>query len=137
VVTDRTVETVTRLRAAAKVLDAVVHDRAMATDVAPIRVAITELAARIRALVDEVERRSVPPGSCTIGWGICPDHGATLVTRAGRSRCRVCGHEWDYDRENGYCREPAVFLFAVAPVCRAHAEAAPAGSQITPIEGAS
>ncbi|MBI1757963.1 MAG: hypothetical protein HYR62_01825 [Actinobacteria bacterium] len=133
--TDRTAETVTRLRATAGVLDAVAHDRAMAADVAQIRAAVTDLANQIRALVDAVERRSMPPGSCTIGWGVCPDHGATLVTSRGRSRCTVCGTTWDYDRENQHCREPATFLFHTAPVCRAHAEAAPDHSRITPIEG--
>jgi hypothetical protein len=107
---------------------------ALAEDVASIRAAITDLANQIRALVDEVERRSVPPGSCSLGWGICPDHGATLVTSRGRSRCTVCDASWDYDRENQHCREPAAFLFGASPACRAHASAAPDRSQIAPID---
>ncbi|MBI3686071.1 MAG: hypothetical protein HY241_01815 [Actinobacteria bacterium] len=135
--TDRIAETATRLRAAVSVLDAIAHDRTMASTVDPIVAAVTDLAVQIRALIADVERRDIPPGACSLGWGVCPEHGATLVTSRGRSRCRVCDASWDYDRENQHCREPATFLLHTAPVCRAHAEAAPASARLTPIEARS
>ncbi|GLW11097.1 hypothetical protein Misp01_62250 [Microtetraspora sp. NBRC 13810] len=50
-----------------------------------------------------------PPGSCSMPWGVCPEHGNTLVTAAGLCRCgdSSCGRTWTYDRDSAPCAEPA------------------------------
>jgi hypothetical protein len=49
------------------------------------------------------------PGTCSIPWGACPEHGNTLVSTAGRTWCRErgCQLRWDYDRVALPCTEPA------------------------------
>lgn len=49
------------------------------------------------------------PGTCTIPWGVCPDHGNYLIGTGGRCWCQRpgCGRRWDYDREGLPCTEPA------------------------------
>jgi hypothetical protein len=48
------------------------------------------------------------PGTCSIPWGVCPEHGNTLVSTAGRTWCRErsCQRRWDYDRVASPCAEP-------------------------------
>lgn len=65
------------------------------------------------------------PGACQIPWGICPEHGNTLVGTAGRSTCQTCGRSWDYDRAGMPCEEPARWLLtdvegATRRVCDGH-----------------
>jgi hypothetical protein len=95
--------------------------------------AVAGVVEQLRALLVDIERLELPPGSCSLGWGVCPEHGDTLETVAGRSRCTACGTEWDHDREHQHCREPVAYLLGMSPVCRAHAAAAPPRSQLTPI----
>ena len=46
---------------------------------------------------------------CAVTWGVCPEHGATLVVAAGRTSCGHpgCPRGWDYDRFAAPCPEPA------------------------------
>jgi hypothetical protein len=52
------------------------------------------------------------PGACPIPWGVCPEHGNTLVSSGRKSSCRVagCDQTWDYDRVGLPCIEPARWL---------------------------
>lgn len=51
-----------------------------------------------------------PADACEAVWGCCPEHGATLVSSGGETRCQVtgCGRRWAYDRIGLPCGEPAV-----------------------------
>jgi hypothetical protein len=64
------------------------------------------------------------PTSCQLPGGACPDHGSTLTSTGGRSRCRRCGRVWDYDRGGQPCAEPAVSLVrdpsGAVRMCAAH-----------------
>jgi hypothetical protein len=44
---------------------------------------------------------------CGVPWGVCPDHGNTLSSSAGKTRCRTtgCGRTWEYDRGREPCAE--------------------------------
>jgi hypothetical protein len=85
------------------------------------------------------------PGTCEVGWGACPVHGATLADSGGRSWCRAsgCGREWDYDRDGLPCTEPARWLVTDAAgdsgaMCDGHAKDARRrldGARITPLGG--
>ncbi|MYT97341.1 MULTISPECIES: hypothetical protein [unclassified Streptomyces] len=46
---------------------------------------------------------------CEVPWGICPDHGPTVTSSAGRSWCHFpeCGRRWSYDRLDQPCAELA------------------------------
>ncbi|WP_371502661.1 hypothetical protein OG871_36300 [Kitasatospora sp. NBC_00374] len=89
--------------------------------------ALAQVARRIGGAAGELARvrAAQGPGSCTAWWGICPRCGPTLRTRDGRSWCRECSAGWGYDRTQGPCGEPAVFLAMDAQggtvvVCAAH-----------------
>ncbi|MEO3800094.1 hypothetical protein [Nonomuraea sp. B1E8] len=59
-----------------------------------------------RAAAD-LARLQVQP--CGLPWGVCPEHGNTLSSRAGVTTCRVCGHAWDHDRLGRPCEEPVTW----------------------------
>ncbi|MBI1759411.1 MAG: hypothetical protein HYR62_09335 [Actinobacteria bacterium] len=122
------------LCAAVSAMEKVVSDPAMGEEVRRMVGAVADLAVQVRVLLAEVERLDVPPGSCSMGWGVCPEHGRTLMTSRGRSHCTVCDASWGYDRENQHCREPAAFRFNLVPICRAHAVSAPFRAQLVPIQ---
>ncbi|MFI6599482.1 hypothetical protein ACIBHX_24785 [Nonomuraea sp. NPDC050536] len=46
---------------------------------------------------------------CGFPWGVCPEHGNTLSSKANVTTCRVCGRTWDYDRRGQKCREPVTW----------------------------
>ena len=81
--------------------------------------------------------------TCGADWGVCPDHGNTLTSSAGRTWCREpgCGRTWSYDRVNLHCEEPAAFNVHDAeggsgPLCAGHALDAQArivGVTVTPL----
>lgn len=65
---------------------------------------------------------------CGADWGICPDHGNTLTSSGGTTRCKTpgCGLTWEYDRVNHHCNEPARWTVRDAEggsglMCPAHA----------------
>ncbi|MEV0233385.1 hypothetical protein [Nonomuraea sp. NPDC050786] len=59
------------------------------------------------AAEDLARLRSQP--LCGFGWGVCPEHGNTLSSRAGVATCRVCRRTWNYDRLGQPCREPVTW----------------------------
>jgi hypothetical protein len=49
-------------------------------------------------------------GRCTVPWGVCPEHGATVLSRGPASSwCTdlACLNVWSYDRLDTPCAEPA------------------------------
>ncbi|MFC8209065.1 MULTISPECIES: hypothetical protein [Streptomyces] len=46
---------------------------------------------------------------CTVPWGVCPEHGATLKSSGGRAWCMdlACLNAWPYDRLDAACTESA------------------------------
>ena len=56
------------------------------------------------------------PSRCQVPWGVCPEHGNTLTTSGGRTRCRWsgCGRTWPGNRVQAHCGEPATALIADA-----------------------
>lgn len=86
------------------------------------------------------------PGTCSIPWGVCPEHGNTLRSSAGRSWCSHpgCARQWDHSRDSLPCTEPAEWTLtddsgASAPVCSGHASDARRGLQgarLTPLRSA-
>jgi hypothetical protein len=59
-----------------------------------------------KALQDTVD----DPGRCTVPWGVCPEHGGTVLSRgAASSWCTdlACLNVWSYDRLDTPCAEPA------------------------------
>lgn len=63
---------------------------------------------------------------CGADWGVCPDHGNTLASSGGTTRCKVCGRTWSYDRVQRPCEEPAAFELrdadgGVGLLCAGHA----------------
>lgn len=72
-------------------------------------------------------RSARDPKLCGMPRGVCPDHGATLRTRHGQSRCQIgtCGREWSYDRAGAPCTEPVCSIVvditgAERPMCIGH-----------------
>jgi hypothetical protein len=68
------------------------------------------------------------PGTCSIPWGACPDHGGTLRSTGGRTWCVYpgCGRQWDYDRGGLPCTETAAWTVTdkeggSGAVCAGHA----------------
>jgi hypothetical protein len=51
---------------------------------------------------------------CSAQWGVCPEHGNTLSSSGGRSRCRRagCGRTWPASRLSAHCDEPATVIVA-------------------------
>ncbi|MEW9551028.1 hypothetical protein [Nonomuraea sp. NPDC050783] len=61
----------------------------------------------LRLAAGELARLHVQP--CGMPWGVCPEHGNTLSSRAGISTCRVCRREWSGDRLGRPCEEPVTW----------------------------
>lgn len=74
---------------------------------------------------------AVPASACPAQWGVCPDHGDTLTSSGGVSRCRTlgCSRTWNYDRAGLPCAEPATVPVTIAGetknFCVGHALSAP------------
>ncbi|GAA2681315.1 hypothetical protein [Nonomuraea recticatena] len=69
-----------------------------------------------------------PVTFCRMGWGVCPEHGSTLIAMGTMTRCAVfgCGRVWEYQREVVPCAELATHRVVDAdggqtPVCVGHA----------------
>ncbi|TJZ97819.1 hypothetical protein [Actinacidiphila oryziradicis] len=83
-----------------------------------------------------MQHTTAHPDRCAVPWGVCPDHGGTLRSSAGRSSwCTdlACLNTWNYDRLDAACPEKATHTVQAADgryvVCTGHAIAA--RSQIT------
>ncbi|MEV4162140.1 pentapeptide repeat-containing protein [Nonomuraea dietziae] len=85
-----------------------------------------------RAAASDLARLAArPEGSCTMPWSVCPEHGNTLISTGGISRCRApeCGRTWGYGRDATPCAELATHRLVdvegnQALVCDGHALAA-------------
>ncbi|MET8704177.1 hypothetical protein ABZW10_35805 [Kitasatospora sp. NPDC004723] len=77
------------------------------------------------------QRSARVPSRCSVPWGVCPEHGATLASSAGRTWCMdpSCLKAWPYDRMGAACLEPATHTVQASDggryiVCDGHARAA-------------
>jgi hypothetical protein len=85
------------------------------------------------------------PGTCSIPWGACPEHGGTLSGTGGITWCRVpgCGRSWSWDRMSLPCGEPARWTVTdqhgtAALMCDGHAADARRrleGARLAPLPG--
>lgn len=89
--------------------------------------------------------RAVRDGSvCAVPWGVCPEHGNTLSSSGGKTRCSQpsCGRSWNYDRLGVPCGEPLTHKVTDAAggsflACKAHAMDATErliGGTVTPLD---
>ncbi|MFJ2781517.1 hypothetical protein [Kitasatospora sp. NPDC087315] len=93
---------------------------------------------------EQAQQRSVRvPSRCSVPWGVCPEHGATLASSAERGTwCMdpACLETWPYDRMDAACVEPATHTVEAGDggryiVCDGHARAARihiVGGQVVP-----
>ena len=101
------------------------------------------------ATASELARtRAVRDGTvCAVPWGVCPEHGNTLRSTGGTTRCTQlgCPRFWRYDRLGVPCGEPLTHRITDETgesflSCRAHAADATerlVGGTVTPLaEGA-
>ncbi|MGN7139156.1 hypothetical protein, partial [Streptomyces pseudogriseolus] len=105
---------------------------------------LTDVSQALEETVGELTRvRSVRDGSvCAVPWGVCPEHGNTLVSSGGRTQCKTCGRTWNYDRLGVPCGEPLTHKVTDAAggsflACRAHAMDASerlVGGTVTPLD---
>ncbi|MER5608284.1 hypothetical protein AB0F93_03505 [Micromonospora tulbaghiae] len=124
-----------RARRLADAVDAV-NTRLAAADESTTRAGfrLDDAAATLLRVAGELEAtatdlfRVVNRSSCPADWGVCPEHGGTLVSTGGRSWCphHGCGRKWPYDRLGLPCQEPAAFDVRGAdgnggPMCAGHA----------------
>jgi hypothetical protein len=91
---------------------------------------LTDVSQALEETAGELARvRAVRDGSvCAVPWGVCPEHGNTLTSSGGRTRCTqlACGRSWDYDRVGVPCGEPLSHKVTDAAgesflACKAHA----------------
>ncbi|MFD7867816.1 hypothetical protein [Streptomyces sp. NPDC059783] len=107
---------------------------------------LTDVSEALEETAGELARvRSVRDGSvCAVPWGVCPEHGNTLVSTGGRTRCSqlACTRVWSYDRLGVPCGEPLTHKVTDATgasfnACRAHAMDATEriiGCTVTPLD---
>ncbi|GGO98273.1 hypothetical protein [Wenjunlia tyrosinilytica] len=105
---------------------------------------LTDVSQALEETASELARvRAVRDGSvCAVPWGVCPEHGNTLVSSGGRTRCKTCGRTWNYDRLGVPCGEPLTHKVTDAAggsflACKAHAMDATerlVGGTVTPLD---
>jgi hypothetical protein len=81
--------------------------------------AARRLAGAREALVRDIQavtdrRLAADETRCSAQWGVCPEHGNTLTSSGGQSRCRRpgCGRTWPGSRVSQHCDEPAAVVVA-------------------------
>jgi hypothetical protein len=119
---------------------AALHRDIRAADPEPVRRAgyrcetavgwVRESAGYLRETSADLDRISAAstPGTCSIPWGVCPEHGNTLVSSGNKTWCQdvSCVRAWDYDRLSLPCAEPARWRMIdqhsdALVVCQGHA----------------
>lgn len=119
---------------------AVLHRDIRAAEPEPVRRAgfrcetavgwVREAAGYLQETSADLDRISAAstPGTYSIPWGVCPEHGNTLVSSGGKTLCREvsCTRAWDYDRLGLPCAEPALWRMIdrhgdTLVVCHGHA----------------
>ncbi|TDC11478.1 hypothetical protein E1267_00635 [Nonomuraea longispora] len=88
-------------------------DRALRPELEPITTA-RDTASRFARGAEELHRAAddlakLQAQPCGLPWGVCPEHGNTLSSRAGVTECRVCRRTWDHDRLGRPCEEPVTW----------------------------
>ncbi|GAB2933337.1 hypothetical protein ACFMQL_05575 [Nonomuraea fastidiosa] len=61
----------------------------------------------LRRAATELARLQVEP--CGLAWAVCPEHGNTLSSMAGVSKCRVCGWSRSTPRPGQPCGAPVTW----------------------------
>ena len=95
---------------------------------------LDDAAGRVRQATSALEDTTgelarIAEHACGIEWGVCPLHGPTVTTGAGKeSWCTVegCGNRWGYDRLSTPCPEPVTHRITdtegtTQDVCDGHA----------------
>lgn len=55
------------------------------------------VAAELRRTADDLARLdAIPADACRLPFLVCPEHGNTLRSTGGESRCSRCGRRWPY-----------------------------------------
>jgi len=117
---DRALSLAVRAAALADEIEAL-HDAVRAARDEPVRRAgfrcdaavdwVRQASAELADTADQLERvaAAMRPGACSVQWGVCPEHGNTLIGMGRKTWCRVtgCGRGWPYDRIDLPCIEPA------------------------------
>jgi hypothetical protein len=93
---------------------------------------LREAAGELRDTAADLDRiaAAAAPGTSSVQWGACPEHGNTLVSGGGRTWCRDtgCKRTWRYDRVGPPCTEPVRWRMidqhgGAILVCHGHAVA--------------
>lgn len=135
------------------------HEELRAADSEPVQQAgfrCGEAAGRAEVIADDLRKtaddlgriaEASAPGTCSIPWSLCPEHGETIRSTGGRSWCSYagCERQWDHDHGRVPCAETATWTLtsyysdASAPVCSGHATIAlrtVQGAWLTPLGSA-
>lgn len=88
-----------------------------------------QVSAALEGTAGELARIAATPDlACGIEWGVCPQHGNTLVSDGHRTVCKVeeCPRRWGYDRVSTPCPEPVTHRItdttgSTYDVCDGHA----------------
>lgn len=119
-VAGRSLSLAIRLEALADEIDALHSDIRAARD-EPVRRAgfrcdtatgwLRHASEELQETADHLDRvaAATKPGACAVPWGVCPEHGNTLISSGRKTWCRAaaCGRTWTYDRLGLPCIEPA------------------------------
>ncbi|MEV2270502.1 hypothetical protein [Nonomuraea africana] len=103
---------------------------------------VRQAASELLETAAELSRIACRPFTfCSMGWGVCPEHGDTLASIGSATRCTVrgCVRVWGYGHEKAPCAELATHRLIDAEgaetlVCRGHAvQARNTGSRVEPL----
>ena len=103
---------------------------------------LTQAVSEVNRTADDLARIQ-NRGTCRADWGVCPEHGNTLVSSGPTCRCRAggCRRRWSYDRGGLPCAEQATHQVCdttggTTLLCTGHASDAArriTGAVVTPI----
>ncbi|MEU4704724.1 hypothetical protein [Nonomuraea dietziae] len=93
---------------------------------------IRQAAQDLQATASDMPRlAALPTDACTVPWGVCPEHGNTLIASGDMTTCKSagCRRAWGYNRDTALCAEPVTHRLIDAGevetlVCDGHAVAA-------------
>ncbi|MFD1934471.1 MULTISPECIES: hypothetical protein [Nonomuraea] len=102
---------------------------------------LRQAAYELMATAGDLARSGYPPFTfCSMGWGVCPEHGDTLASIGSATRCtaRGCGRTWGHGHEKAPCAEFATHRLIDADgaetlLCAGHAvDARNSGGHVEP-----
>ncbi|MEV4161876.1 hypothetical protein [Nonomuraea dietziae] len=90
---------------------------------------VRQAAQDLQATASDMARlAALPTDACAVPWGVCPEHGNTLIASGNMTTCKSagCRRTWGYNRDTAPCAEPATHRLIVAEghetlVCDGHA----------------